>query len=80
MFGSIAKCGLVRSAAAAGLMLATGSAPAPTYKGSWDPLFCPPFANLWWRGSATFDTGPCVADGAHVNAGPTRAAAWCLCH
>lgn len=47
-----------------------GSAQAATYKGSWDPLFSPPFSNLWWRGSATFDTGPCVSDGLHANTGP----------
>jgi hypothetical protein len=58
----------------AALALATtlgtvGSAQAATYKGTWDPLFSPPFTDLWWRGSATFDTGPCVTDGLHSNSG-----------
>lgn len=56
--------------AAAALVSGIGAAQAATYTGTWDPLFSPPFSNLWWRGSATFDTGPCVADGLHANTGP----------
>ncbi len=60
----------VRSAlAAAALASSAGGAQAAVWTGTWDPLFSPPFTNLWWRGSATFDTGPCTADGLHVNAG-----------
>lgn len=39
------------------------------FVGDWDPLFSPPFSNLWWRGSALFNTGPCSGDGLHLNSG-----------
>ncbi|MFN0185685.1 MAG: PEP-CTERM sorting domain-containing protein [Aquabacterium sp.] len=53
----------------AALVGVVGQAQAAVYQGSWDPLFSPPFTNLWWRGTATFDTGPCVTDGLHANVG-----------
>jgi hypothetical protein len=63
---------LLSSAALCGILAAGSAAPAgaAVYQGTWDPLFSPPFTNLWWRGSATFDTGPCVTDGLHANVGP----------
>lgn len=62
---------LVHAAAAAATLAAgAGSAQAAVFVGAWDPLFSPPFTNLWWRGSATFDTGPCSGDGLHANVGP----------
>jgi PEP-CTERM motif len=61
---------IAQSLGLAAAALASLPSQAIVYAGNWDPLFSPPFTNLWWRGSATFDTGPCVADGLHANAGP----------
>lgn len=59
----------LRTAVAAATLAGAGAAQAVVFVGEWDPLFSPPFSNLWWRGTALFDTGPCTGDGLHLNSG-----------
>jgi PEP-CTERM motif len=48
-----------------------GSAQAATYKGTWDPLFGPPFSDLYWKGSADFNIpDTCTGAGWHLNTDP----------
>lgn len=50
--------------AGAALFGAAGSAQAATYAGSWDPMFGPPFPNLYWSADGTFEVpDSCLALG-----------------
>lgn len=66
------KCAAACAIALAGLG-AVSAANAARYVGSWDPLYGSPFLansdastvtddDMWWSGTALFDTGTCVAD------------------
>lgn len=47
------------AAAAAALLVVVGNASAAQWQGTWDPWFGAPFSNLFFSGSATFDSGTC---------------------